>query len=184
MDVSDVVAKNENFLNSIIGISIGLVVFLCIIAIAIVVFQIIAMVKVYKKAGKAGWEAIIPFYNTWVLCEITNVKKYWFFFMAEATAICTILGLAFLNPLAALITLAANFAINYNLAIKFGKDPVGYGIGLTLLPVIFYAILGFGSATFTDAKVSAYGPIAEEKIEKKETAASEPKKEDTDKEEK
>ena len=160
----------------------GVFVVLILLVIAVVVFQIIAMVKVYKKAGKAGWEAIIPFYNTWVLCEITNVKKWWIFFMAEAAAICSILGLAFLTPLAAIVTLAGTFVINYNLSIKFGKDPVGFGIGLTLLPVIFFAILGFGTATFTDVKVSAYGPIAEDKIEKKETTASKPETDDTNKE--
>lgn len=142
----------------------GALIFFILIAIAVVVFQIIAMVKVYKKAGKAGWEAIVPYYNNWVLCEIAGVK-WWFFLIMSAASICGILGLVVLEPLAALVGLAGTFAVNYNIALKFGKDGVGYGIGLTLLPVVFYAILGFGSAEFKDVTVSSYGPITEQKFD-------------------
>ncbi len=142
----------------------GALIFFLLIVIAVVVFIIIATVKVYKKAGKAGWEAIIPYYSNWVLCEIAGVK-WWFFLIMSATSICGILGLVILEPLAALVSLAGSFAVHYNLALKFGKDAVGYGIGLTLLPVVFYPILAFGDATFNDVKVSSYGPITEEKFE-------------------
>ena len=142
----------------------GALIFFLLIVIAVIVFQIIAEVKVYKKAGRAGWEAIVPYYSTWVLCEIAGVK-WWLFLASCATLICGMIGLFMLEPLAVLVTLAANFAINYNIALKFGKDGIGYGIGLTLLPVVFYAILGFGSAEFNDVKVSQYGPISEEKFD-------------------
>ena len=141
----------------------GALVFLIVIVLAVVVVQIIANVKLYQKAGKAGWEAIIPYYNTWVLCEIAGVK-WWFFLIANAVTIIGIFRISALSPLGALIALAGSFAINYNIAIKFGKDPVGYGIGLTLLPVIFSCILGFGSAKYEDVSVSAYGPITEDKV--------------------
>ncbi len=159
------------------GLIAGLGAFLVVVVllvIAIVVFQIIAMVKVYKKAGKGGWEAIVPYYNNWVLCEIAGLK-WWFFLIMNAVSICGILGLIALEPLAALASLGATFMANYNLAIKFGKDGVGYGIGLTLLPVVFYSILAFGDATYTEQKLSAYGPIPEEKVENK--PADEAKKE-------
>lgn len=163
----------------------GALIFFVLIVIAVVVFQIIAMVKVYKKAGRSGWEAIVPYYNTWVLCEIAGVK-WWFFLIAIASTITSVLGLIGLTPLAALISLAGTFAVHYNLALKFGKDGVGYGIGLTLLPVIFYAILGFGDASFKDVKVSSYGPITEEKFEStfntnKEEAGTTTKKKSTSK---
>ena len=145
-----------------------------IIYIAVAIFQIVCVWKVYKKAGKDGWEAIVPYYNSWVLCEIAGVK-WWFFLGMCASSICGILGLIALEPLAALAGIAFSFAVNYNIALKFGKDGVGYGIGLTLLPVVFYAILGFGDATFTDVKVSSYGPIEEDKIEKKAAPVTEEK---------
>lgn len=157
---------NDKAFGSLMAALGGLFIFLVVLVIAVLVFQIIVMVKVYKKAGKGGWEAIIPYYSTWVQCEIAGLK-WWFFLIASAYSICTILGLAALLPLAGLVAIAGSFFINYNIAIKFEKDPIGFGIGLTLLPVIFYAILAFGPAKYTDAKVSSYGPIPEEKIEKK-----------------
>jgi len=150
----------ENFSGLFAGLGV-LLVFLVLIVIAVVVFMIIVTVKVYQKAGKAGWEAIVPYYNNWVLCEIAGVK-WWFFLILIAGSICSVLGLKVLVPLAALASLGASFFVNYNIAIKFGKEPVGFGVGLTLLPVIFYAILAFGNDTFNaDAKVSSYGPVPE-----------------------
>ena len=143
----------------------GFLILFILIAVAILSVQIIATWKVFKKAGKNGWEAIVPFYSNWVLCEITEVK-WWFFLIMLSPTICSMLGLAIFAPLALLCSLAANFAANYNLALKFGKDPVGYGIGLTLLPIIFYPILAFGNASFDNVSVSSYGPIEEDKIEK------------------
>ena len=32
----------------------------------IIVIQIIGQWKVFKKAGKNGWEAIVPYYNLWM----------------------------------------------------------------------------------------------------------------------
>ena len=41
--------------------SIGLIVFFGIIAIAFYVVYVIALAKLFKKAGEDGWKAIIPF---------------------------------------------------------------------------------------------------------------------------
>ncbi len=150
---------------SVSGLLAGLgifLVFIVLIVIAIAVVQIIATWKVFQKAGKEGWEAIIPFYNTWVTCEIAGVE-WWFFLLISATGIVSLLGLAFLEPIAIIASLAGNFACHYNLAIRFEKDPIGYGIGLTLLPIVFYCILGFGPAKYTKKEVSAYGPIKDNK---------------------
>ena len=174
--------NGDSAYSALLGLFGGALVIVLLIALAVVILQIIASVKVYQKAGKAGWEAIVPYYNNWVLCEIAGVK--WYFFLGLlATSIFSILGLNILLPLAGLVTLAASFAIHYNIAIKFGKDPIGYGIGLTLLPVVFYCILAFGDAKFKDVKVSSYGPISEEQIEgTKSTTEEAPKKEEKPKE--
>ncbi len=156
----------------------GAFILVMIIALAAVVVILVAAVKIYKKAGKAGWEAIVPYYNSWVLCEIAGMK--WYFFLGLfAVQIFSILGLKILIPIAGLVQIAASFCVNYNLAKKFGKDPVGYGIGISLLPIVFYPILAFGSATYQDVKVSSYGPIPEETIEgtTPKTETEKPKKE-------
>ena len=86
--------------------------------------------------------------------------------------------------LALLANLAGRFFCNYNLALKFKKDPIPYALGLTMLPVIFYSILGFGKSEFSNVPVSKYGPVADgfstskpDVEEKKETKEVKEKKE-------
>ncbi len=103
-----------------------------IILLAIIIFLIIAKCKMYKKAGKPGWAAIVPFYNTIVLFEIIGYKWYYIFFL-------------FLGVIPVVGTVAAIlFSLSYNvkLAKSFGQD-VGFGIGLWLLNPIFVAIIAF-----------------------------------------
>ena len=144
----------------------GFIVIIGLLIIAVLVLEIYAKYRVFQKAGKNGWEAIVPFYNSWVLCEIVGVK-WWFFLIMNATYIAGLIGLSGISPILSVATIAGSFAVNYNLAIKFKKDPISYGIGLTLLPVIFYSIFAFSKDINFDenAKVSSYGFITEEKVE-------------------
>src|SRR5665213_2880385 len=41
------------------------------------VIGIVAMWKVFTKAGRPGWAAIIPIYNYWVLFEISGKPGWW-----------------------------------------------------------------------------------------------------------
>ena len=52
-------------------------VILAIFAIPILVLFIMGAVKTYKKAGKQGWEAIVPFYNSWIYVEIAGLNSWW-----------------------------------------------------------------------------------------------------------
>lgn len=99
-----------------------------ILYIAILVFFIGAMWKIYTKAGEEGWACLIPFYSFYVLCKFCGVKNWWLIFI----------------PLANIyIAIVAIFA----LAKSFGKD-VGFGVGLLLLGFIFYPILGYGDSRY------------------------------------
>ena len=47
--------------------------------IALIVFMIIAMWKVFKKAHRKGWEAIIPIWNNYVMTtKVGGRPAYWF----------------------------------------------------------------------------------------------------------
>lgn len=101
-----------------------------IIYLAIVVFMIAAMWKVFEKAGQPGWAAIIPIYNLYIMTKIAGKPGWWvvMFFLP-------ILNIVFLIWL-------------YNMISKsFGKDE-GFTAGLVLLGIIFWPILGFGSAKY------------------------------------
>lgn len=101
-----------------------------LISLAISVLIIVALWKVYNKAGKPGWAAIIPIYNIWVLLEI--IKKPWWWL------------LLLLIPIVNIVIL---IIMIHNLSLKFGKG-VGFTIGMILLPFIFIPILGFGDAKY------------------------------------
>lgn len=56
-------------------------IFILLLVIALYVVYVIGLWKLFKKAGKQGWEAIIPFYNTYVLVEISGLN-WWYFLIA------------------------------------------------------------------------------------------------------
>jgi hypothetical protein len=97
----------------------------------LVILMIIGMWKVFEKAGKPGWAAIVPFYNTFVLTEIAGKPVLWFI-------------LLFIPCVGIIILLM----ISMEIAKAFGKGQ-GFGVGLFFLPSIFYPMLGFGDARYT-----------------------------------
>jgi len=112
----------------------GFSMFMAIISIAIGIFMIIAMWKVFEKAGKPGYASIIPIYNIVVLFQISGLNPALLFLML----------IPFLGQLAVGILMIIGY---FNLAKYFHKD-AGFGVGLWLLTPIFMAILAFGDATY------------------------------------
>ena len=102
----------------------------CIIYVAVVVFMIVSMWKVFTKAGKPGWAAIVPIYNIVVLIEIVRKPMWWIamFFIPFVNFVFCIL-------------------LYVGLAKAFGKSGA-FAAGLILLAPIFFPILGFGSAQY------------------------------------
>jgi hypothetical protein len=86
--------------------------------------------KVFTKAGKPGWAAIIPFYRSYVLTEVIGKPIWWFILLIIP---CT----AFIMWIFTAIEVAK----------KFGQG-MGFAVGLIFLPFIFFPILGFGSAQY------------------------------------
>jgi len=104
---------------------------------ALTVLSIVGLWKVFEKAGKPGWAAIIPFYNLIIILEIIGKPPIWILW----------------------ILIPCTFPIFYvwslNLLAKsFGKS-VGFTVGLIFLPFIFFPLLGL-----TDARY--LGPSAKE----------------------
>ncbi len=144
---------------------IAFVLMLIFMAFPILIFFLYSIWRVFEKCEESGWQAIIPFYNVWVLIDITGLKPYYIFIML-ASYILPIISLGLLTGLGGLISLFGFFSAHYNLAKKFSKDPILYGLGLTFIPIIFYPILAFSQdAKYnSNIEVSPYGPILEETI--------------------
>ena len=52
---------------------VGLIIFM----LAFVVLIFASMWKIFEKAGEAGWQALIPIYNCYVLIKITGKPGWW-----------------------------------------------------------------------------------------------------------
>ena len=50
-------------------------------ALAVAIVTIIGMWKLFEKAGYDGWKAIIPFYNSYILTEISGQNGWMFLLM-------------------------------------------------------------------------------------------------------
>ncbi len=115
----------ENTASSPVGVIIGL-----IVGLALLVLMLASAWKLYEKAGKPGWAALVPIYNTYVLFEITWGKG--------------ILFLLMFVPI-------ANFVVSIITIVKLAKV-FGKGVGTILLLLFFspvgYVMLAFGSAEY------------------------------------
>ena len=61
------------------GVMLIFALIIMVIAFAVAVLQIVAMWKLFNKAGKPGWASIVPVYNIIVLFEIIGYKWYYIF---------------------------------------------------------------------------------------------------------
>ena len=110
----------------------GAVFWIC--EIAFIVLMIAAMWKIFSKAGQPGWASIIPIFNTYVMCKIAGRPGWWLI----------LLFIPFVNLIIWII-------LCIDIAKAFGKG-AGFGVGLLLLPFIFFPVLGFGSAQYQGAR--------------------------------
>jgi hypothetical protein len=103
----------------------------------VVLFTLIMMEslwKIFKKAGRDGWAALIPVYNTLTIIDIVGKPAIWFIFMF----------IPFVNIIFVV------WVVNL-LAKRFGKSE-GYTIGLLFLPFIFYPMLGLSEQQMLPAE--------------------------------
>jgi hypothetical protein len=105
--------------------------FLGLIWLAVVVIEIMAGWKIFEKAGQPGWASIIPIYSTYVMLKIVGKPTWWL------VMICLV-------PIANIVY--AIWLINM-LSKSFGKEE-GFTVGMILLGIIFWPILGFGDAKY------------------------------------
>lgn len=112
----------------------GLLIFfavIMIIALAIGIITTISWWKIFEKAGKPGWASLIPFYNVYIMLQITALPEW----------LIILLIIPYVNAFAGTVIY---IFMAINLAKAFNKD-TAFAIGLVLLPFVFYPILGFSS---------------------------------------
>jgi hypothetical protein len=110
------------------GIIGGIVGFLVWLVVIVIIFA--SLWKIAVKAGRQGWEGIVPVYNLWVMAEIAG-KPGWMGLLLFVPCLNIIFGIIILIALAQ----------------SFGKS-AAYGLGLFFLGIIFFPMLAFGDARY------------------------------------
>jgi len=110
---------------------VGIVIYV-IVALAITVFEIAACWRVFAKAGKPGWAAIVPFYNLYMLLKIAGRPGWWLLLLVVPVLNVVVSAIVFVD-----------------VARSFGRG-TGFGIvGLWLFGFVGFPILGFGDARYS-----------------------------------
>lgn len=137
--------SNRAFLFFLIIAGVFLLIFL-----VIMILGVIGQWKMFKKAGKHGWEAIIPIYNIYTLCLITGVNPLWIVIVAGLNLFVFIFVPIF-SIVANLATVYFFILVAVSTARSFGKEDA-YALGLYFLSPFFYLALGFDKSTYLGAK--------------------------------
>lgn len=122
-----------------------------LMALIIAILVIVAMWRIFKKAGEPGWKAIIPIYNNYILFKIVwDTKFFWISFgLGLLSSIVNVLpAIGWLSYLISIATFIIEVMVLNRLSKSFGHG-TGFTIGLLFLPFIFFMILGFGSDEFS-----------------------------------
>ena len=112
------------------NLSVLLLFFAFLLMFAIIILSTIALWGIFLKAGKRGWEAVIPFYNQYTLYQITWGNG-WLFLLT-------------LIPVGGFFVYIMTV---FKLAKVFNKG-TGFGFGLLFLPLIFTCLLAFGKSSY------------------------------------
>ncbi len=101
---------------------------------------VVGLWKMFEKAGQPGWPSIIPFYNTYKMCEICMGNPwYWLRILV-----------VFIPIIGWIAALYFGYQMYKAVALSFGK-PETYAWGLLFLTPVFMCMFGFGEADY-------YGP--------------------------
>ena len=105
-----------------------------LVYLGLIVLTFVSLWKIFEKAGKPGWAAIVPIYNVIVLLEIVNKPVWWIVLM-----------------LVPLVNIVVAVLVYIELAKCFGKS-AGFGIGMVFLGFIFLPMLAFSDAEYMDGE--------------------------------
>jgi len=108
-----------------------------LLALIVGVFMLVAMWRVFTKAGQPGWGVLIPFYNVVLMLRIAGKPGWWLIF--------------FFIPV---INLVVQIVMTIDIAKNFGRGG-WFAAGLIFLPIIFFPILAFGSSVYVGANQPA-----------------------------
>ncbi len=150
-----------------------------VISIIVYVLSVIGMWLTFRKAGRMGWLSIIPVVNTIMICLI-GWRKVWPFVVEVVVGgigvvlalfgglMALFLGYGFsfsggaiiallvIGIILMIIALIIYIMITHRLSKSFGHG-AGFTVGLILIPLIMYIVLGFGKSEYIYEKKRDFG---------------------------
>jgi len=124
------IAAQQGAMPQGVGPTAGASLTVLLLVLGITLLVIVSLWMLFAKAGEAGWKSLIPIYNMYVLLLISGKPGWW-------------LLLLFIPLVGSIFHLLAMLA----LAERFGRGAL-YGVGLFLLPMIFFPLLAFGGSQY------------------------------------
>ena len=103
---------------------------MAVATLALALLVVVSTWKVFEKAGEPGWASLIPIYNVYVMLKIGNNPGWYLVLLLVPVVNLFVTGKLFVD-----------------LARSFGKG-IGWGLGLWILPFVFFPMLGFGGANY------------------------------------
>jgi hypothetical protein len=109
---------------------------IAVLSLAFVVFITVCLWRIFTKADKPGWAAIVPFYNLYVLLKIVGRPGWWL--------------VLYIIPV---VNIVIGIIVTVDLAKSFRRD-TEFAVLVIFLPIVGMPMLAFGSARYV-------GPVAD-----------------------
>ena len=110
-----------------------------IISLAVLIFYLFVMWRIFEKAGIQGFLAIIPLVNIFFMVTELALKPWWWIIL---------LFIPFVN-------IIVGFMLMHAISENFGQG-IGFTLGLIFLGFIFYPLLAFGDYQFVGGRKQKY----------------------------
>lgn len=124
------VKEDKKMDDAYVAAAAGVMMVYMVILLIVSIISLVGLWKIFVKAGKPGWGAIIPIYNMYCLFEM-SFGTGWLFLLCFVPCVNAVMMII----------------MWIKLAQAFGKG-AGYGVGILLVPFIFLPMLGFGDAQY------------------------------------
>ena len=135
---------------AIVGGMLIFIVIIALIGITLAILNVVGQWKAFKKAGKAGWEAIIPIYNIYTLCTIVGVNTWWILIVFLGSIVLSVIPV--IGQIAVpILSIYFGILLFVSTARSYGKND-GFAAGLYFLSPIFWMILGGKNTQYLGAK--------------------------------
>ena len=135
-----------------------------ILFIIVLVIEIIAYWRIFKKSGEKCWKAVVPFYNRYIAFKISWRPLFFYialpfmllFIYGFAVAVLWLFDVDYQSFLTATIIFLASAAVLFvlgavcraKLAFRFNKSGP-FALGLVLAPPVFLMMLAFDGALYS-----------------------------------